>query len=198
MNDGIGPCISWRADGNAILKKLLHLLAVSAGGGLLVGVGIRMAENRRPQASRGDSPDESADRISPFLRRLESLEERISSFATADVNPEDGRLAGTTSQTETAAEEIEIAAQVDAMEKRLRQDLDRRHEERLNQVSDALEKRLTDRIAPIEAAIENQRAAVGELREFSLRTETSLQKLLEGIERLVASQAVSSPESFRS
>ena len=84
-----------------------------------------------------------------------------------------------------------------AMEKRLKRDLEQRHEDRLGQMSDALERRMTERIAPIEAEIENQRAAVVELREFSLRTETSLQKLLEGIERLVASQTFSkSPWQF--
>jgi hypothetical protein len=194
LNDPVRHEILAETDGIAILKKLVHLLAVSAGGGLLVGVGIRLANNRRPNVSRSHSWDESADRIAPFLLRLESLEKKIASFgaSAAEVSPWNDGLVSNSPKTEIARQEIEIAAQVDAMEKRLRQDLDRRQDEGLHQVSVALEKRLAERIAPIEAQIENQRAAVGELRDFSLRTEKSLQKLLEGIEKLVASQNLSS------
>jgi hypothetical protein len=167
----------------------MHLLAASAGGGLLVGVGIRLAESRHSGASPARSnhthraSDDVGDRLSPFLARLESLEKRICSYTQAD-GAEPVEVDRTTSLDL-------VVAQMGEMEKRLRQDLEQRHGERLDQLTDALEKRLGHRIAPIEAEMENQRTAVGELREFSLRTETSLQKLLEGIEKLVTAQTAS-------
>jgi hypothetical protein len=181
-----------RADGwHRDLKKLMHLLAVSAGGGLLLGVGIRLADGRRfESASDGSvSPrhrihdsDDSVDRISPFLARLEALEKRI---APQTPPPE---AQAETPDVDRSSSIHELTAQILAVERRLRHDLEQRHEQRLIQLTDALEKRLAQRIGPIEAEMENQRAAVGELRDFSLRTETSLQRLLEGIEKLVVAQ----------
>lgn len=166
----------YTADGRHYnMKKIMHLLAVSAGGGLLVGAGIRLAEkSRRSEAS--------VDRLSPFLARIESLENRIDLYVSpVDADPE-------IVERERGSSLDEIAAHIVVLEKRLRQDLEHRHGERMDRLSDALEKRLTQRIVPIEAEMENQQAAVGQLRDLSLRTEASLQKLLEGIEKLVASQ----------
>jgi len=165
------------------LKKLIQLLAVSAGSGLLLGAGMRLAESRSPERSRGsDGAEESGGRISQFAARLEALEKKI---ARHDPRAE---AAGATPdvRSEIAAQ---LEAQIEAMEARLRQDLGRRHDWRLGELSDALEKRVSERIAPIEAELAGQREAVGELREYSVRTEKSLQKLLEGIDRLVEGQA---------
>ncbi len=150
-----------------------------------MGVGVRLAENRR--AERFPDRLVSRERLSPFLARLDALEKKIASYAP----PDDGNTE--TVEVDRTSSIHEITEQIAAMEKRLRQDLEQRQGERLDQMSDALEKRLAQRIAPIEAEMENQRAAVGELRDFSLRTETSLQKLLEGIEKLVVAQQSSRP-----
>jgi uncharacterized coiled-coil protein SlyX len=163
------------------LKKLIQLLAVSAGSGLLLGAGMRLADNRSTERSRGaDGAGETDGRVSRFAARLEALEKKIAQRApgeTAEAAPD--------LRSEIAAQ---LEAQIEAMEARLRQDLGRRHDSRLGELSDALEKRVSARIAPIEAELAGQREAVGELREYSVRTEKSLQKLLEGIDRLVESQ----------
>ncbi len=78
--------------------------------------------------------------------------------------------------------------QIQAMEARLRQDLSCRQAEQAEALAAEVQKKVTERIALIEAEVSNQRAAVGELRECSMRTEQTLQKVLEGIGRLVESQ----------
>jgi hypothetical protein len=178
----------------------MHLLAVSAGGGLMVGVGIRWAENRRPEVSPDRSvsrdqsrPDQfrndSADRLAPFLARLESLESRIAEYKHRSCSETK------TVEVDRTSSLDEISEQIAAMERTLRQELERRHRARIDQLSEALERSLTQRISPLEAEIEKQRTAVGELRDFSLRTETSVQKLIEGIEKLAVSQAASQAAS---
>jgi hypothetical protein len=179
------------------LKKLVHLLAVSAGGVLLIGVGIRLAERLWSEVFPDRTLDEPGDRISSLVARIESLERRISSLALAGRPDRDSILVDPISCAAQPNRRRKLTAQIEAMEQRLKRDLEQRHEHRLGQMSDALERRITERIAPIEAAIEGQHSAVGELRQSSLRTETSLQKLLEGIEKLIASPTFSkSPGNF--
>jgi uncharacterized coiled-coil protein SlyX len=163
------------------LKKLLQLLAVSAGGGLLLGAGFRLAERRLTGiAEASEDPDGT---ISSFRERLEDLERRLDLKNTAASGSASGRLANPHEGLQA-----ELAEQMRGMEERLRLDLGHLSEGRINSLSDALEKRIEQRLAPLETEPASQRASVDELREYSLRTEKSLQKLLEGVDRLVAAQ----------
>ncbi len=155
-----------------------------------MGAGIRLAEGRT--ASNGNhsgnrSRDPSDDRIrlvpgrldlERFENRLEKLEKKIAPLLTESWPADRGEASATQF-------ERQLERQMEKIEARLRQDLGRRQEERLQTLSDGLQKRITERIDGIEAEIAGQRAAIGELRDCSLRTEQSLQKLLEGIDRLV-------------
>jgi hypothetical protein len=166
------------------LKKLLQLLAFSAGGGMLLGAGFRLAGKQL--ATTGDASEGSDDRISLFLGRLEDLERRIDAenLATAPADSPSGPPPRKHEELQA-----ELANQIRGMEERLWRDLGHRHEERINSLSDAMEKRLEQRLGPLETELQSQRASVDELREYSLRTEKSLQKLLEGVDRLVAAQS---------
>ena len=177
------------------MKKLIQLLAVSAGGGLLLGAGLKLGERRR-EGNGAVSADE-ADRIDLFLTRLEALERRIDAFQS-----QDGQTQGAQSHSGAPgphpansavnghlSRESEIEEQFAAMEARLRRELGLRGKDGIGLVAEGIEKRIEERIGPLEAELASQRASVIELREYSLRTERSVQKLLEGVDRLVAAQA---------
>jgi hypothetical protein len=166
------------------LKKLLQLLAFSAGGGLLLGAGFRLAEKQL--AAADEASEGSDDRISVFLGRLEDLERRIDSKKSVWAET-DSTAAPPPKQPEEL--QAELTAQIRGMEERLRLDLSHRHEERIASLGDAIEKRIEQRLGPLETEVRSQRTSVDELREYSLRTEKSLQKLLEGVDRLVAAQS---------
>ena len=160
------------------MKKLIHLLAVSAGGGLLLGAGIRLAEARRGRAafpSEALAPD-AGSRLSLFLSRLEALEQQL---ASQNGDHPGGRQ--------------EIARELDAMESRLRSELERIQERRLESLNGTLSRSVTARLETIESELAAQRSTVSELRECSIRTERSLQKLVQGIDRLVDSQTTNGP-----
>jgi hypothetical protein len=140
-------------------------MAASVGGGLLLGAGIRLGEGRAAVSGHPDS--NTAPGTSPCAG--EGLpDERVAE--QSDLRPGASDL------------------QIQAMEARLRQDLSCRQAEQAEALAAEVQKKVTERIALIEAEVSNQRAAVGELRECSMRTEQTLQKVLEGIGRLVESQ----------
>jgi hypothetical protein len=176
------------------LKKLIQLLAVSAGGGLLLGAGLKLGERRR-EGNGAVSADE-ADRIDLFLTRLEALERRIDGLqmqggqaqAGAPV-PQPASQAANGESSGHRNRESEIEAQFAAMEARLRRELGLRSEDGIGLVARGIERRIEERIGPLEAELASQRSSITELKEYSLRTERSVQKLLEGVDRLVAAQA---------
>ena len=152
------------------LKKLLALLAISTGGGLQLGARLRRSEAAQSDAQKKTSPppESTDDRISVFLSRLEDLERRIE-------RPE---------QTQA-----EIDARIEQVEIRLRRDLEIRSTESMEALRESMFARLDRRIEPLESEIAAQRASLRDLSDYSLRTEQSLQKLLEGIDRLVEARS---------
>jgi alanyl-tRNA synthetase len=163
-------------------------MAASVGGGLLLGAGIRLGKGRAAVSGHPDSntapgtspcageglPDE---RVARFIERLEALERKLAPLTGNENVAEQSDL-------RPGASDL----QIQAMEARLRQDLSCRQAEQAEALAAEVQKKVTERIALIEAEVSNQRAAVGELRECSMRTEQTLQKVLEGIGRLVESQ----------
>jgi hypothetical protein len=150
---------------------------------------MRMAEKHI--AGEASSPEIPTDRITLFLQRLETLEKRLES-QVAGSQPAEGA-------TETPLPDMarfsarqdlqaEIAARIDAMEERLRRDLGERNDDRIRSLSDVMHSRIEHRLEPIEAELSAQRASVEELREYSPRTDKSLQKLLEGVDKLLSAQ----------
>lgn len=151
-----------------------------------MGAGLRLGERRRN--GNGHVGDGSADRIDLFLTRLEALERKVDSLPHASEVPGPATEPPRNGSNGHGNLEAEIAAQIAAMEQRLRRELSWCNEDGLGSVSKGLERRIEERMAPLEAEIATQHASVEELREYSLRTERSLQKLLEGVDRLVAAQ----------
>jgi hypothetical protein len=167
------------------VKKILQLLAVSAGGGLIFSAGVRLAERRSREFESSNADDGAgrmdSARIDEFLKRLESVESRLGERPAAP--------AGSPPSPSSAELRREIAGSIEALESRLRRDLADRGDSRMRSLGDAIEAKLEKRLDPVEREIAAQRTSVEELREYSLRTERSLQRLLEGVDRLVAAQS---------
>lgn len=147
------------------MAKLFNILVASVGGGMALGFGVRAmadAGNRRGTGTNGHG--ESGGQLSQMDVRLRKLER-------AGANPE------------------AIQAAVAAAEERLRRATER---EVAARAADAVEKALAGpvgaRLEKLEAAVMSQEASMRELRECSLNTERNMQKLLAGIDRLVAAQ----------
>jgi hypothetical protein len=176
----------------SILKKLIQILAVSAGGGLLFGAGMRLAEKR--EGASGTDSEIVDERISLFLDRLEAVERRIN-FEISDAAEATGTAESGSSETGIPEARLqkdiqaEITAQISAMEARLKRDLGERSEQRIKTLGDTLQARIEHRLEPIEAEISAQRSSVEELREYSVKTDRSLQKLLEGVDKLLSAQS---------
>ena len=174
------------------LKRVLTLLAVSTGGGVLLGAGMRPGTKRRNESTgASDKPEsqgrETEARISHFLKRLEALERRIDAHTTGTMpEAEAFRSPQPGAQRDLQAE---INSQIEHVEARLRRDLSHRNDEFLEAIHESFEKRLEKRIEPLETEIASQRSSLSELSDYSLRTERNMQKLLEGVERLVATHS---------
>jgi len=124
--------------------------------------------------------------MSLFLKRLDALEQRIDSqIAGVWLGGETSGSPRTTTQRDLPSE---ISSQIEGIEARLRCDLGRHNEELISALRASLEKQIEKRIEPLQAEMAAQRASLHKLSEYSLRTEKNMQRLLEGLDRLVAPQ----------
>jgi uncharacterized coiled-coil protein SlyX len=185
------------------LKKFITVLAVSTGGGILLGAGLRLGEKRRSSggAAAVDENESSTkvteDRISVFLRRLEVLERRIEFQAATR---KEAAFSGSWQDNGHSGLQADISTRIESVEARLLRELERRNADSMDALRESMLQRINRRIEPLEAEIAMQRTSLSELGEYSIRTEKSMQRLMEGLERLVSAQASrangTGPEEF--
>jgi uncharacterized coiled-coil protein SlyX len=82
-----------------------------------------------------------------------------------------------------------VNRRIAAIEEKLRTDIETSQIGTLDAFVDSVQQKVIQRISRLEDEVAGQSAAMSELRECSLQTERSMQKLLEGIDRLVGAQA---------
>lgn len=214
------------------MAKLINILAVSLGSGLVLGAGIRALESH-PRTSEPTSDDPS-DRVIPapqkrLIARLDLLEARLANLEPRHAAPElVSPLALVSARLDSCeAESGEILSRLSAMEKnvnrahenneklgleirdwaasdirrqileieeRLARNLDAERRETLQTVVEGVQLRVAERISKLEKEVVGQAAAMVELRECSVKTEQSIQKLLVGIDRLVTSRVETVPD----
>jgi uncharacterized coiled-coil protein SlyX len=190
------------------LAKLLKILAASVGGGLVLGAGIRLGETIAAQqtALRLEGGEKLADRLGDMEERLLSLEaenpaaivSRLERQA-ADVSAVRKRLDTEGSQIEALTEtsqrlraelqdwlEESVAARMAEVEMRLKAESERGQKQVLDAFTESVQTRVIHRISRLEDEVTSQSAAMSELRECSLRTELSVQKLLGGLDKLIS------------
>jgi len=198
-----------------MMKAVLKTLAISFGGGLALGAGMRLTQG--PVKSRRE-PGVDLD---PLLARLKSVESRIvrmettapASAAPAEPSPVvektlaafESRLAAQFNDVQHLRGEIRsvdqrlvamdaqlpviIQSTVDVRfreaERKLQQDFEEAQSRSMAAFVDTLQTRVVERISTLESNLAEQSNAIGKLRDTSLRTDENLQKMVAGIERLV-------------
>jgi chromosome segregation ATPase len=198
------------------LAKLLKILAASVGGGLVLGAGIRLGGAMAAQhpALRMEGGDKLAERLGEMEERLLSLEAEnpaaiVSRFEkqAAEVSAVRTRLDTDGRQIEALSEtsrrlraelrdwlEESVAARMAEVETRLQTESERGQKHVLDAFTESVQTRVIHRISRLEEEVASQSAAMGELRECSLRTELSVQKLLGGLDRLILKESPAASE----
>lgn len=155
------------------MASILKILAASVGGGIALGAGIRLGEAIATQI-----PVPGGEAAVKLAERLDSLEQRVGALAPqsepAQVQAE---LRGWIEET--------VTGHMTEVEARLKTETARGQKEMLDAFASGVETRVIQRISRLEDEVASQSLAMQELRECSLRTETSVQKLLGGLDRLI-------------
>jgi hypothetical protein len=198
------------------LAKLLKILAASVGGGLVLGAGIRLGGAIAAQhpAWRMEGGEKLAERLGEMEDRLISLEAEnpaaiISRFEkqAAEVSAVRTRLDTDGRQIQALGEtsrrlraelrdwlEESIGARMTEVETRLKAESERGQKHVLDAFTESVQTRVIHRISRLEEEVASQSAAMSELRECSLRTELSVQKLLGGIDKLILKDSPAASE----
>lgn len=180
----------------------------------MLGAGIRLGEalvGRNSEVAPQPEPD------GKLAARIGALEERLSHLevATAEpaMEPQTADVEAIRSQLETGRERLDalnevglrlrgelqgwlednVTARMADVESKLRAESERNQKQMLDAFVESVQTRVMHRISRLEEEVAGQSTAMTELRECSLRTEQSMQKLLVGIDRLVVSQQPASP-----
>jgi uncharacterized coiled-coil protein SlyX len=201
-----------------MMKAVLKTLAISFGGGLALGAGMRLTQG--PTKTRRETGVD----LGPLLSRIQTVESRIvemeaeaprvSPAAGAPATPHfpektlaafESRLAEQLVDVQQMRGEIRrvdqrlgeldsklpviIQSTVDVrfheVERKLQQDFEHAQSRSVAAFVETLQSKVVERITTLETNLAEQSQAIGKLRDTSLRTDQSLQKMLIGIERLV-------------
>ena len=172
------------------MAKLIRILAASVGSGLVFGVAIRLGEaiaDRYPV----DAGRKLSERLGELETRLLSLEGET---GAANGSPLDGEERQQEASIDAGLQlrgelrewlEESVAARITDLELRLQAESERGRKQMLDAFAESVQTRVIQRISRLEEEVAGQSAAMSELRECSLRTEQSVQKLLGGLDKLV-------------
>jgi hypothetical protein len=197
------------------VPKLLNILAASVGGGIMLGAGIRLGEaivgrdgqvenklvvrlgalEERLGSLEAGKTDASSDTSPAWTNGKDIGKPEKQAVDTAAIRGElakdDRRVAALNEiavQLRTEMRgwlEESVTARMAEAESKLRAEADRGREELLEVFTESVQTRVIQRISRLETEVAGQSAAMNELRDCSLRTEQSLQKLLGGLDRIL-------------
>jgi cytochrome c-type biogenesis protein CcmH/NrfG/uncharacterized coiled-coil protein SlyX len=197
-----------------MMKAVLKTLAISFGGGLALGAGLRLTQG--PAKTR---PEPRLD-LDPLLARLRSVETRIVEMesgapviatSASPVVPEktlaafESRLAARLVDVEQLRGEVRrvdqrlgdldsqipiiiqstVNVRFGEVERKLQQDFEQAQSRSMAAFVETLQTKVVERISTLETNLAEQSQAIGKLRDASVRSDENLQKMLIGIERLV-------------
>jgi uncharacterized coiled-coil protein SlyX len=200
------------------VAKLIKILAASVGGGLMLGAGIRLGEaivgGNLPHQKEKETDSELAVRLGALEDRLRNLEAE-SPGSMAEVSSPGSRIedqaaevAAIRSQLSMGGRELEtlseislrlrgelrgwleetVGARMADVESKLKAESEESQRQLLEVLVESVQTRVTHRISRLEEEVAGQSAAMTELRECTMRTEQSMQKLLGGLDRLIVAQ----------
>jgi hypothetical protein len=204
------------------VAKFINILAASVGGGILLGAGIRLGEaimGRDPAATRdseaGGRLEARLGELEDRLVNLEAVRPSIGAVhgerhtaAAAAIRSELGRESERAAALSQIGEQLRVELQgwleqrvgsrIADVEAKLRAESDDARRQMLDAFAESVQTRVTHRISRLEEEVAGQSAAMAELRDCSLRTEQSLQKLLGGLDRLLVPRLVPPAADFSS
>ena len=199
-------------------KLIKILAAAVGGGLMLgagIRLGEAIVGRNLPPRRDAETDGELAARLGALEDRLRNLEaENSGSMAEAFSSPGAGiedqaaEVAAIRSQLSMGDREIEalseislrlrgelrdwleesVGARMGDVESKLRAESERSQKQMLDAFVESVQTRVTHRISRLEEEVAGQSAAMTELRECSMRTEQSMQKLLGGLDRLIVAQ----------
>ena len=187
------------------MGKLFNLVAVSVGSGMVLGTGFRALNRKAAQRTSAGKP--AAERMDAVLDRVAAVELKLAqlSFAQPQTAPvfesrlEQQEAAVCSPTMEALGAELRIRVAEDIrlslaeVEGKLEQRLAEAQQQTLDALVEGVQKRVVDRISRLEEEVAGQSAAMEDLRDCSVKTEQSLQRLIDGIDRLVSAQAQPRP-----
>jgi hypothetical protein len=202
------------------VAKFINILAASVGGGILLGAGIRLGESiigRDPAARDSETGSKLEARLGALEDRLINLEavgpvagdakgESRTAVAAirSELGREDERVAALSQMGAQLRVELQgwleqsVGTRFADVEAKLKAESDDARKQMLDAFAESVQTRVTHRISRLEEEVAGQSAAMAELRDCSLRTEQSLQKLLGGLDRLLVPRSAPTPADFSS
>jgi uncharacterized coiled-coil protein SlyX len=172
------------------VAKLIKILAASVGSGIVLGAGIRLGEAIATWEPGRQPAQKFSERLGVLEDRLQRLEVGTSLDPEADLIHKHPATPLATAPglrgelQEWLAESV--AARMAEVETRLKTESERGQQQMLDVFVESVQTRVIHRISQLEDEVAGQSAAMNELRECSLRTERSIQKLLGGLDKLIA------------
>jgi uncharacterized coiled-coil protein SlyX len=198
------------------MAGFLKTLAVSLGSGLILGASIRIGETiagsvrgtERKSRVRGDrQPEPSFSSVPPpeWRTAIADLTERLDRQQddAAGIRSHFGRADGLREELQREIGE-ELDRRLAAVEEKRHLRMKAATRETANAMAASIEVRVTPRISRLETEVSGQSSALAELRDCSLQSERSIQRLLTVLERTINSKgrgdstgasAVPSPEA---
>jgi uncharacterized coiled-coil protein SlyX len=195
-----------------MMKAVLKTLVISFGGGLALGAGIRLTQGPKRKEA-GVNLDPLLARLKNVESRIIEIEAvphlstvaQPSAVAESTLAAFESRLAAQVGDVEQVRAEVrrvdqrlgELDAQLPVIvqstvdvrfhevERKLQQDFEEAQSRSMAAFVDTLQTKVVERINTLETNLAQQSQAIGKLRDTSVRTDESLQKMLLGIEKLV-------------
>jgi hypothetical protein len=214
-------------EGGGMANSLIKGLAWTLGGGLAVGLGIKIGQSSAPPLA----PAEAVD-FGPVLDRIEGVESRIGSVESAhaeaiaqlkeagpmiipSVHELEQQVQAQSNQVEALRAEIARAARksderiddlgysvnsleskipglieqsmkpkFDELHERVQREMAETASQTLEVFADRIQARVVEKISSIEGDLARQSENIKDLRDYSLKTDQNLQRLLVGVESL--------------
>jgi hypothetical protein len=188
------------------VAKLIKILAASVGGGLILGAGIRLGEAIATwDPAVGGAEGQLDERLKKLENRLDKIEVQSPEALRSDVESQSHAVRIIRSELSRESRNVEslneagtqlrdelhvfleqsVITRMQDIESRLKAEAERHRQEMLEAVVEGVQTRVISRISDLEDEVAGQSAALSELRECSLRTERSIQKLLGGLDKLI-------------
>ncbi len=187
------------------MAKFLNIFVASLGGGLALGAGIRLGEAIAAGASRrAGSPDqlpagttaatardEAAPRILERMDRqhaaVEAMQTKLSAVVVSAKSAEE--TAGGLRDDLHRQLNIDLDRRIAEVENKLRLEMQEAQRRTVDEMLTSFETRVAPRIGRLERGVASQSEALTELRECSLQSERSIQRLVGVLEQVLQPKA---------